>query len=214
MSNKMIIYFLGPEGSGKSTIINFIYNFLRIKKYKVKIVRELSSHHFIVRFLLKFLSRYLNIRLYSITLVSRLWEILLIIDLFTTILLSFLRVHIFTKLGYHIICERYLIDSIIDCLYIDYKVGINRKIKELYYKLIYLIIGKNKLLIYLNADYQTLISRYKVRGTNIEPHLWIFFQSKLHKKFYDIIGGYMINTNDKTIRDTFRDVIGIFNFIS
>ncbi|MEM2294476.1 MAG: hypothetical protein QXX41_14485 [Nitrososphaerota archaeon] len=86
------------------------------------------------------------------------------------------------QVGYVVIAERYLLDTIIDTLRMRKYRGLKDS-KVLKFLMRYLLhfIPKKSLIIYLCADYTSLRKRYHLRKTPVEHPEWIEFQLLLDR---------------------------------
>jgi len=185
-------------------MIRMMCDWLESQTHRVKVV-EIRSHHFIAYFLHKILNKHLRLDESNTKRLSKIWNFLLFWDFLSIILLAVFKARICMFLGYYVLCERYVIDSIIDCLFVDYRIGINKHIKSLFMKLLY-ILPKKGIVIRLSTNYETLVHRYKKRHSHIEPRSWIFFQRAYQQKFCDIVGGFSISTDGKSTCEVFDEI--------
>jgi hypothetical protein len=112
-----IIYFFGPDGSGKSTQATFLVNQLRKNGLKTKHSWMRGSHTF-VSILLRFLSKFDSFRgglnpYYGVNIpkrMVRLWWFLEYISALPVILLRFVLP---SFLGYVVVADRYVLDLVV-----------------------------------------------------------------------------------------------------
>jgi thymidylate kinase len=215
-----LIYFLGPEGVGKSTQITLLYKLLRDRGKKVKIAHVYSKHlwnYLIIKFLFwvgryKYEHYYDGTRFKDIdeTLWLRIYKILLLSEILTTIILAFIRVFIWLWLGYYVLAERYLIDTIsfivYQCLKTDQK--FNTRSSDIISKSLTLLkfIPRKTLILILDAKYNTLLNRYRRRNTPLENEEYIVFQRKVGRILARYYIFHYINTEGKSIAEVFDEI--------
>lgn len=216
------IYILGPEGAGKTTVARLLSCHIRTEwSGRVK-VTEIRSSHLYVYYFKNFLMRLGRFEYYKypreilIKRIDRLYlnRIIkfLIFAEFTAVILLILFVRLRSLLGYVVICTRYVIDTIVDLLAYTLVAPQGRL---LVYKLItpvlLRLIPKGSPIIYLNADYSTLVRRYEKRGSPIEPPNWIGFYGKVSHTLLRAISDHhkiiSIDTGSKSYLQVFREVL-------
>jgi thymidylate kinase len=201
-----LVALYGPDGVGKSTQIEIISNNLRKEGYKVKTIWIRAPHTlaFIISTVLVKLGFSVNdVNPYgkikklpdvdSNFIVKNIWATIEFISVLPLILI---KVVIPIILGYAIIADRYLLDTIVSVAYyikdIDF---VNGKIA----RILMLLIPRNSILIHLDADYDTLLIR---RGKNVESYEFIDFQKKAYARLSKNITSNYIDTSKISIDET------------
>jgi len=207
------IYFLAPEGSGKSTHIMLLALWLRKNGYNVR-TTEIRSDNLFLEFFKKLLismgrkevvARPLGSKIIvpQRVIIKKIRYLWIFMQIPVAILLSVVHVFIPLALGYMILAERYLLDTYIDILNMIriFELKYKGVIKIVMRVLLYLI-PKKTMIIHLRAPYEVLLERYATRGTPAEPKQWYCFQERLDLFFNKLYNGVIINTSGRSIIET------------
>jgi len=218
----ILVYLLGPEGAGKTTQIQHLLPLLKSNGFRVKVIYIRSDH--LVLYLLKLLLikmgrckdyPYLDgtvVRAPDAQVLKKIGKFWLFMQIPMSLILTFFRVYIPLKLGYVVIAERYLLDTIIDTLGMSKWMGLTHsRIPSLVMRCLLHFMPKKSLIIHLYADYNTLRKRYHLRGTPVEPLQWIKFQLTLDKIFCKVFNAYTIKTDEENPVDVFRRIVHVLN---
>jgi len=205
------IAFFGPDGSGKTTQAQLLYNYLRAHGKKVKIAWIRSPHT--LAFLLScFLIKLGFCRIvenpfgkkkefpsvHTNRLLRLFWSLLEFVSVIPLILI---RVYVPLLLGYTVIAERYLADTIVNISYYTKDLDFVRSSTA---KILLGFIPKNARLIHIDADYPTLLKR---RGVYVEAFDFIQFQRKGYDIINNLIHTTSINTSNINIEQTFKQML-------
>lgn len=125
--------------------------------------------------------------------VKRLWCTIEITSILPLILF---RVYFPLLLGYTLVAERYVIDSIVT---IAYFINDFSFLNSLGARLLLQFIPKDAVFIHLDSDYKTLMKR---RGYNVEVKNFIDFQRTAYKKMEKFVNVISINTSILDIKQT------------
>jgi GT2 family glycosyltransferase/thymidylate kinase len=187
MKNPSCIIISGLDGSGKTTLANSLFEYLRSKGYKTKYVWIRSPHTFaylISRILIR-LGWHQNFRnpngiavsrfaLYPNTLIREIWSVIEFLSLLPLIIF---KVWLPYLLGYKIVCDRYVIDSAVhialttkDMNFPDGFLG----------SLLLKTIPNNSVIIFLDAELSTVLERRPDVEYSIDE---IKNEMRLYKKF-------------------------------
>jgi thymidylate kinase len=229
-----LIVFLGPVGVGKSTIIKYLIQRLKIQKVKVyyEFIKYFHGPSYILWAFVAFIILGIKQkkRAYSpwlilnksgyIDLAKKLTFLSMSLDTFFSIPLKLIKITILKNLGYYVFCEEYLYSTII-----DYKGGIvgykiNNKLAKFIISTLGVLLSKYKpdIVIILTANISELMKRWAIRGYG-EPQLsyvknqYTFinaFINKLHElnTYYIVIDTTNLSideTVDKVLSSIFID---------
>ncbi|MEM2703346.1 MAG: hypothetical protein QXR45_09310 [Candidatus Bathyarchaeia archaeon] len=156
-----LIYFFGPDGVGKTTHANLIKDRLRLMGFRVWRA-SVKQHHTLAYLLLKTLSRanpkwkIINYYGFNDALMRRIrtpWKILEIVSLFPAV---FYRVILPLLLGYVVVCDRYVLDTLV---VLSYFLKDSKLISGVYAKLMVKLIPRDAILFYLNAETDVILQR-------------------------------------------------------
>jgi thymidylate kinase len=155
-----MIYFFGPDGTGKTTYSELLSSYLRTRGYRVW-KTSIKQHHTFSYLLLKLLQmnggkrgayhRYFNGELLSR--IKKPWKILELMSLLPAIIY---RVYLPLLLGYIVICDRYVLDTLAT---LSYFINEPKLLSSKLTSLLIMLIPKESFLIYLDADTKVILKR-------------------------------------------------------
>lgn len=165
----LFIYICGIDGSGKTTQINLISKHLCVRQLRYKYVwlrwAAFISYPFLAFCrLLKYtqwkIIRRSNIKypehaFYKNRAIVKVWTWLFSIDIF---LYSILRVKIPIKIGYHVLCDRFVLDAVVDLIIETKNI---RLLRDLAGRLLLALIPKQSIVIMLDIDEKEAFKRKK-----------------------------------------------------
>jgi len=200
-----IILFIGPDGSGKSSLIKALNKVFQQKNLKAKHVWMRGSHTFI-SLLAKFLSQFKAFNgsenpYYSIKVpenTKRFWQFLEFIGAVPVIIFNFL---IPSFMGYWVLADRYALDlAIWICLTTnDYDF-----LKKFEAKVLIALTLRTSAKFYVTANIETLKRRTK--------DLWFpREQLQLYGKFAETVGAHIIDTANKSVDESLQDVLRVID---
>jgi thymidylate kinase len=156
-----MIYFFGPDGTGKTTHAELTSLYLKRMGYRVWRA-NVKQHHTLSYLLLKLLNRknpegqVMNYCGFGGELERRIkaqWKILEVISLFPAVIY---RVLLPLFLGYVVICDRYVLDTLVA---LSYFLKEPKLVSGTSAKMLVKLIPKDSLLIYFDADTDVILRR-------------------------------------------------------
>ena len=173
-----MIYFFGPDGTGKTTHAELTSQYLRKRGYKTWRV-SVKQHHTFSYLLLKLLSggkhgQAISYYGFDDGLKQKIktpWKILELLSLFPAILY---RVLLPLLLGYTVICDRYVLDTLVS---LSYFLDDQKLISSIFAKLLTSMIPKDSVLFYMNADTKVILQRKRdepITQKLIEYYKWAY----------------------------------------
>lgn len=227
-----VIAFFGPDGAGKSIQAKLMIEYLESRGFKVRKawVRSVHTFAFIlwsvfmklnlcrersavpVRRHTKFAVPHMNEEpggvVNQITMMppalngpkSRyVWSTIEVISILPVILL---QVYIPLILGYVVVAERYVADSIASVAYFLDKENFTESRSA---NFLLKFIPRKTLLVFLDADYQTILSR---RGEMAGPTDYTEFYRRVYTKLALVVGAIRIDTSKLSIQETHQKLVG------
>jgi len=127
-----------------------------------------------------------------------LWSALELISVMPLILL---RVYVPLSMGYTVIAERYVPDTIVGIAYYtnDSKFLTSHAAKFLLH-----FIPKQTVFIHLDSSYSAILKR---RGRHVDSYQYLEFQRKGYKTLGEIVGATLIDTSDMSVGDTSKRIM-------
>jgi energy-coupling factor transporter ATP-binding protein EcfA2 len=205
-----LIIFFGPDGSGKSTQVKLLINYLRSQKIKVKKVWIRSPHTLAYLFsrLLKKAGFYRIIltphgveqKMFSLPSDGAFRSFWYLLELISVKPLILLKVRFPLLLGYTVVADRFVVDTVVNLAYYGNDVKfVQSSIANLFFRLI----PKNASLIHLDSDYSTILKR---RGIAVDSLSFIEFQRTAYKLINRSIQAKKINTSKSTVIQTSQEI--------
>ena len=205
------IAFFGPDGTGKSTQVKLLVNHFQSHKNKVRKVWIRSPHtlaYLLSRFFVRigFYRVVLNpfgrkMKLPAVHLDRRIrlfWSIIELLGVMPAILF---RVYVPLFLGYTVVAERYVIDTIVTVAYYTNDLGF---LQSQTTKLLLRFVPKNTLLIHLDSNYRTIMKR---RGNFVESCDFINFQRKGYRIIGNSVEATYIDTSNISVEETYKRIM-------
>ena len=156
-----MIYFFGPDGTGKTTHAELTSQYLRKMGYKTWRA-SVKQHHTLSYLLLKLLSggkyggQAISYYGFDEGLKHKIrtpWKILELLSLFPAI---FYRVLLPLLLGYIVVCDRYVLDTLVT---LSYFLDDQKLLSGISAKLLASMIPRDSVLFYMNADTEVILQR-------------------------------------------------------
>ncbi|MFX0139435.1 MAG: hypothetical protein ACFFDN_37690 [Candidatus Hodarchaeota archaeon] len=207
-----LIIFFGPDGSGKTTQALLLCKYLRVKKLPVSYIWVRGRHtlaYLLSNFFIKIgyfkkikVPNGMTYKIFDPSILPKInffWKIIEVISILPII---FIKYHIPRIFGFIIIADRYIIDTI---AYLSYYFEI-QFLKGFLTRFLFMLIPTNCILFHIDAKTDILISRLKYDIATLD---YIKFQKKIYQKLGEILGANKIDTSNKTIIETFNDILTI-----
>ena len=201
-----LIAFFGPDGAGKSTQVKLLVSHFQSHKNKVRKVWIRSPHtlaYLLSRFFVKigFCRVVLNpfgrkTKLPAVHLNRRIRLFWSIIELFGVVPAILFRVYVPLFLGYTVVAERYVIDTIVTVAYYTNDLGF---LQSQTAKLLLRFVPKDTLFIHLDSNYRKIMKR---RGNFVESRDFINFQRKGYRIIGNSVEATSIDTSNISVKET------------
>jgi hypothetical protein len=127
-------------------------------------------------------------------------------ELISVVPVIFFRVYLPLSLGYTVIAERYVVDTVVNMAYLTNDLGF---LQSLTARIILSFIPQNAAMIYLDSNYSSMLRR---RGDEVEPRGFIEFQREGYRVIAKSIGAKLIDTSNMSIEETRFSIIGSVGF--
>ncbi|MEM1510753.1 MAG: hypothetical protein QW096_12880 [Thermofilaceae archaeon] len=216
---KAVIFFIGPQGSGKTTQALLLKQSLMTHThFKVHLTE--SIHYTLItrlwyRLIMALTRRKIRYRFYvdgpiqefvEPTILRKLFPLDILIHIYSAVL-SALKVRMLL-LFHDIVIEHegYILNQIAYIAFIHRKHisprDVTRKLRMLFS-----LLPKRSVIIMLHIDYEQLKSRYLKRGSHIEPPYYVEFQSFMYDEVVKCLPRHVIQINaNKNVKAVFQDV--------
>ena len=211
-----MIYFFGPDGTGKTTHAELVSLYLKRKGYRTWRT-SIKQHHTFSYLLLRLINAGKNPSVQAVSyygfndeLKQRIktpWKILELVSLLPAI---FYRVHLPLLLGYVVICDRYVLDTLVT---LSYFLGDRKLILSIFARLLATLIPKNTLLFYMTADTEVILRRK--RDEPLTPQLINYY-----KRAYNVLIRWLglktetIDTGTTSVKDAQKIILRSVGFDS
>jgi thymidylate kinase len=181
--SKVFVYFLGPNGVGKSTQIKLLIDWLKGRKVKTKIA-YVQCNHLPVLILEGFIIRLGRSSSYvypdgtrltnpSAEIMQKIKYFWFCLQFLSIVFLSFVRVYLPLLLGYTVVAERYVLDSVSDLYWFSRHLKVNQRFFSSLVKVLLYLVPENTVIVHLDAPYDVLRVRYGERGSVVQPREYV-----------------------------------------
>lgn len=205
MRSMVIIYFFGPDGSGKSTLTKVLARKVHERGYKIKLSWMRGSHTFI-SLTAKILSRfdffkgsanpYYNIRIPKN--LKRLWQFLEFLSALPVIMGEFF---IPSLMGYWILADRYTLDLAVWICLTTHDHGFFKKFET---KVLTALARKTSAKFYVTANLEELKRR--------SEKIWFpKEQLRLYGKLAKTVDANIIDTTNKSVSESLQEVLTVLD---
>ncbi|MEM2704257.1 MAG: hypothetical protein QXR45_13990 [Candidatus Bathyarchaeia archaeon] len=156
-----LIYFFGPDGTGKTTHADLIAASLKLMGFRVWRAK-IKHHHTIVYLILKLMEKgnynvqMINYYGFHEELTHKIRSVWKIIEIASFFIALMYRVYLPALLGYIVVCDRYVLDTIVT---LSYFLKEPNFVLSTYAKVLVGLIPKNSFLFHLDADTNTIMFR-------------------------------------------------------
>jgi len=199
------VAFFGPDGAGKTTHVDLLLTFYREKGMKAR-KAWIRANHTLAFVVSRFFVRlgYYRVapnpmrrpladpawgRAFVATLLPPIRRVWPLIEFMSVLPLVILRVLLPLHLGYAVVAERYVIDSVVAIAYITGDPTFPRRSLG---RALLRLIPRNSVMIYLRASYATILERRKENAHGPE---FITFQLAMYDEFAKNLGSPIIDTS-------------------
>lgn len=199
----MIIYFFGPDGSGKTTLARLLIYELRRRGIRVKYSWMRGSHTF-ASLLSRFLSRFICFRgefnpWYGINIPNRMIKLWCFLEYISALPIILLKYVIPSFLGYTIVADRYVLDLVVwfNLITSDNNVFV----RSLFGRHLISLALNCKHRFFIVADLRDLIERGGGETAWLRVQLHLYRSLNIHS--------YTIDTTHKNPEVSFKEVLGV-----
>jgi len=206
-----LIAFFGPDGSGKSTHVELLVNHFQSHENKVRKAWIRAPHtlaYLLSRFFVKigFCRVVLNpfgkkTKLPAVHLnrwIRLFWSV---VELVSVIPIILFRVYIPLFLGYTVIAERYVVDTIVTVAYYTNDLGF---LKSRTARVLLSFVPKKTVFIHLDSDNSTITKR---RGRIVDSHDFIEFQRRGYKIMGNSVEALFVDTSNLSVEQTQKQIL-------
>ena len=212
-----VIVFFGPDAAGKSTQARLIIEYLKSHGRRTRIA-WLRGTHSLAFVIAKFLTKlgYYRIvkvpsgvtyRVFDPALLPKLQRFWGVIEFLSVLPWIILRVYLPRVLGYTVVAERYVVDTVV---YLSYWLG-HDFLRSFLAKVLLNFIPKGSVLIHLDAETQDLLERLKRIRYDIATQDYIVFQQRVYRELSKTMKATTIDTSRYNEKETFHRIINVLN---
>jgi thymidylate kinase len=202
-----IIYFFGPDGSGKTTIAINLAEKLRSRSLRVKL-SWMRGTHTLASMLARFLSKFVTFRgsdnpYYGVSIpnrMKRLWQLIELISMLPVLLVRFMLPSL---LGYTVIAERYIPDFLV---WVVITTDDPSYLSSISARFLLALALRAKAKIYVKADLQKLIERRMDMGPS-----FIMKQLVLYEKLAEGINSLTLDTTNRSVEESTNSLLAFLD---
>jgi thymidylate kinase len=202
-----IIYFFGPDGSGKTTMTMILAEKLRSRNLKVKL-SWMRGTHTLASLLARFLSKFATFRgsdnpYYNISIPShmkKMWQLIEFISMLPVLLARFMLPSL---LGYTVIAERYIPDFLV---WVVITTDDPSYLSSISARFLLALALRAKAKIYVKADLQKLIER----RMDMDPS-FIMKQLILYEKLAEDMNSLTLDTTNRSVDESMKSLLAFLD---
>lgn len=201
------IVFFGSDGAGKTTQATYLLDYLRIRKRRPKLAWIRGRHllaFVLANFFVRLGYRQLNVRNRQETFdpnllpnIKALWNL---IELASVIPWVLFRVYLPSFLGYTVVAERYLVDTVV---YLSYWLG-EDYLHSLSARILLGLIPADSLLIHFDAEIRVLLRR---ASDDVVTEDFIIFQKRVYRILAKMLGAITVDTSKYGKKEAFQRIV-------
>ena len=209
-----IIIFFGPDGAGKTTQVKLLIKYLSSHKCRPwwTWIRGRHSLAFVLALLFTRLGYYQMVeaapgkkhKVFDPRLLPKLRSMWGVIEFASVLPWIFLRVYLPKFLGYTVVAERYVIDTV---TYLGYWLG-QDVFESFLAKALLRFIPRGSVMIHLYAETEMLFKRIFDDDVTSD---FIEFQQKVYPMLARSLGAVTINTSKLDVNETFKRILEVLN---
>lgn len=212
-----VIVFFGPDGAGKSTQARLLIGYLKSQGQRTR-TAWMRGRHSLAFVIAKFFTKlgYYRIvkvpsgvtyRVFDPCLLHRLQRFWGVIEFLSVLPWIILRVYLPRVLGYTVVAERYVVDTVV---YLSYWLGYGF-LQSLLAKVLLNLIPQGSVLIHLDAETEVLLERLKRIRYDTATQDYIVFQQRVYRILSKMLKATTIDTSRYNEKDTFRRILKVLN---
>lgn len=209
-----VIIFFGADGAGKTTQARLLMKYLRSHKSRPRLA-WLRARHSLAFLLACFFVRFghyqiekapsgVKFKTVSSRLLVRLQPLWGAIEFASVLPWIFLRVYFPKFLGYTVVAERYVIDTVV---HLSYWLG-NDFLQNFLSRVLLGFIPQGSMLVHLDAETQVLLERSARAKDNIASS-FIIYQRRIYQTIAENLGAITVNTSKLDTEATFNSILKI-----
>jgi len=209
-----VIIFFGPDGAGKTTQAKLLMKYLKAHGYRPwwTWIRGRHSLAFVLANLFTKIGYYQTVeaapgkkhKIFDPRLLPNLRSLWGIIEFVSVLPWIFLRVYGPKFLGYTIVAERYVVDTV---AYLGYWLG-QDFLESFIAKALLRFIPKGSLMIHLYGETDTLLKRIFDDDVTLD---FIEFQQRVYPMLARSLGAVSINTSKLDVNATFKQILEVLS---